>query len=157
MTRHWVIAPVRARPPERFDNVWQFDLANNIITIGYPELGDISNMSLQDLTEAVPEVYPEGPNSAGFAKMLWRFYHEISVGDLVIARRGLMILAAVGEVTQPAVYSPGKNPHIDAPNVLGVSWWNTPRDKDFGGPVFSQWTVTSITPERFQELVGVPR
>ena len=157
MTRHWVIAPVRAKPPERFDNVWQFDLANNLITIGYPELGDISNTSLQDLTEAVAKAYPERPDPAIFANMLWRFYHEINVGDFVIARRGVKFLAGVGEVTQPAVYSPEKNPHVDAPNVLGVSWWDRPRDEDFGGAVFSRWTVNSITPERFQELVGVPR
>ena len=155
MTRHWVIAPVRARPPDRFDNVWQFDLANNIITIGWPELGDISNMSHQALSESVAETYPERPAPTRLAKMLWRFYNEIGVGDLVIARRGRMVLAAVGEVTRPAVYSPGKNPHINAPNVLGVSWRDTPRDKDFGRIVFPISTVTSISEERFQNLVAV--
>ena len=33
MPRYWLIAPVRAQPPELFDKVWQFDLANNVISI----------------------------------------------------------------------------------------------------------------------------
>jgi hypothetical protein len=30
MPRYWVIAPFEARPPELFDKVWQFALANNL-------------------------------------------------------------------------------------------------------------------------------
>lgn len=156
MTRHWVIAPVKARPPERFDEVWQFDLANNIITIGWAKLGDFSNMSHQALSESVAENYPERPAPTRVATMLLRFYNEISVGDFVIARRGRNVLAAVGEVTQTAVYSPEKNPHINHQNVLGVSWWDTPRDKDFGGIVFPISTVTSTSEEKFHNLVGEP-
>ena len=33
MPRYWVIAPVDSKPPELFDKVWQFDLANNRISI----------------------------------------------------------------------------------------------------------------------------
>ncbi len=52
--------------------------------------------------------------------MIWAFYHEIGPDDLVIARRGQKILAAVGKVTKPAVYSPGENPYTAYPNFLGV-------------------------------------
>lgn len=30
MPRYWVIAPVESKPPELFDKVWKFDLANNL-------------------------------------------------------------------------------------------------------------------------------
>lgn len=40
MPRYWVIAPVESKPPELFDKVWQFDLANHLITIGWTEPGD---------------------------------------------------------------------------------------------------------------------
>ena len=157
MPQHWVIAPVQANPPEQFDKVWQFDLANNIITIGWSKLGDISDMSREDLAELVAQTYPERTVRAQglLVNMLWNFYHEISVGDLVIARRGRNVLAAVGEVAQPAAYSPGRNPHINHPNVLGVSWRDTPRDMDFGGIVFPMRTVTSISEEQFHNRLGV--
>jgi hypothetical protein len=45
MSRYWVIAPVEAKNPQLFDNVWQFDLANNLISIGWSEVGNISTMS----------------------------------------------------------------------------------------------------------------
>jgi hypothetical protein len=44
MTRYWVIAPLEAKPPELFDKAWQFDLANNVISIGWSGLGDVSKM-----------------------------------------------------------------------------------------------------------------
>jgi mono/diheme cytochrome c family protein len=48
MIRQWIIAPVESGLPDRFEKVWQFDLANNAVTIGWGELGDISKMSHQD-------------------------------------------------------------------------------------------------------------
>ena len=45
MPRYWVIAPVESKPPELFDKVWQFDLVNNLISIGWKQLGDVSKMS----------------------------------------------------------------------------------------------------------------
>jgi hypothetical protein len=31
MPRYWVMAPVESKPPELFDKVWQFDLANDLM------------------------------------------------------------------------------------------------------------------------------
>ena len=147
MAGYWVIAPVESDPPDQFDKVWQFDLANNVITIGWVELGDISKMSRQALSDAVAMTYPEKPASTRglISNMLWRFYKEIDVGDLVIARRGRKVLAAVGQVTERAVYSPTKNPHIDYPNVLGVSWRDSPREKEFPSIVFPMRTLARIS------------
>src|SRR5947208_5806541 len=49
MPRYWIIAPVESHPSELFDKVWQFDLTNKLITIGWHELGDVSTMSQQQL------------------------------------------------------------------------------------------------------------
>jgi restriction system protein len=89
--------------------------------------------------------------------MIWAFYHEIGPGDFVIARRGLKTLAAVGKVTQSAVYSPGKNPYNDHPNILGVSWQELPRDKVFPSIVFQRPTLAPVSDEEFRKFVeGVP-
>jgi restriction system protein len=152
MPRYWIIAPVSAESPDLFDKVWQFDLANNFISIGWARLGDVSKMSRQELFEAVASTYPERAQGL-VTNMIWAFYHEIGPGDFVIARRGLKILVAVGKVTQSAVYSPGKIPHIDHANILGVSWQEFPRDKAFPSIVFRRQTVIEISDENFHKLV----
>jgi hypothetical protein len=57
MPRYWVIAPVESKPRELFDIVWQFDLANDLISIGWKQLGDVSGMNREQLSEAVDTHY----------------------------------------------------------------------------------------------------
>ena len=52
MPRYWIIAPVEVKPTELFDKVWQFDVANNLISIGWHELGDVSTLSREALSKA---------------------------------------------------------------------------------------------------------
>jgi predicted Mrr-cat superfamily restriction endonuclease len=115
MPRYWVIAPVASSDP-RFDKAWQFDLANNIITIGWKELGDISKLTKEVLSEAVASTYSDKPAQTKglITNMLWSFYHEIQPGDFVVARRGLKVLAATGKVASSGRYLPKPaNPHLD--------------------------------------------
>src|SRR5437762_13394995 len=104
MPRCWVIAPFANKNAGVFDKVWQFDLANNIISIGWSQLGDVSKMTRDELTENVAAAYPDTPNATKslYVNMLWTFYPEISPGDIVIARRGRKTLAAVGKVAKAA-------------------------------------------------------
>jgi hypothetical protein len=75
MPRYWIIAPVESKPPELFDKVWQFDLANNLISIGWEELGDVSKMSREELSVAVASTCPDKPPATKglYANMLWAF------------------------------------------------------------------------------------
>jgi restriction system protein len=161
MPRCWVIAPFEAENRETFDKVWQFDLANGLISIGWGEVGDVSKMSREELSSAIASTYPDKPpaTKALYRNMLWAFYHEISPGDFVIARRGLKVLAAVGTVIRSAVYAPGKNPTIHHPNFLEVAWQEQPRDKAFPGLVFRMQTLTEILEPQYRSLLegsGVP-
>jgi restriction system protein len=158
MPRNWIIAPVESNPPDLFNKVWQFDLTNNLISIGWKQLGDVSTMSRQELAKAVASTYPEKPPGTKglLTNMIWAFYHEIGPGDFVIARRGRKTLAAVGKVTQSAVYSPGKNPYNDHPNILGVQWQESPRDKVFPSIVFPMHTLAPVSDEKFRKLVEGP-
>jgi restriction system protein len=161
MPRYWVIAPVESDPRELFDKVWQFDVANNLISIGWSELGDVSKMSREQLANAVTSAYPDKPPATKslFGNMLWVFYHEIVPGDLVIARRGRKVLAAVGKVVQSAVYAAGRNPAISHPNFLEVEWQEQPRDKAFPNLVFPMHTLTEISEVQYRNLVedsGIP-
>jgi restriction system protein len=147
MPRYWVIAPVEAKPSEQFDKVWKFDLANNLISIGWSKLGDVSSMSREQLSEAIASTYPEKPAPARglYANMIWAFYHEISLGDFVIARRGRKVLAAVGKVNQTAMYDPGRNPNCIHPNFLSVEWNAQPRDREFPTVVFPMQTLKDLS------------
>jgi restriction system protein len=155
MPRYWVIAPFESKPPEMFDKVWQFDTANNLISIGWSQLGDVSKMSREALSSAVASSYSDKPPATMslFGNMLWDFYHEIALDDFVIARRGRKTLAAVGKVVQLAVYAPGKNPAASHPNFLGVEWQAQPRDKAFASLVFPMHTLTEIPGAQYRDLV----
>jgi len=155
MPRYWVIAPVESKPPEVFDKVWKFDLANNLISIGWKGLGDVSKMSREELSEAVASTYPDKPppTKGLYANMIWAFYHEIGPGDFVIARRGRKTLVAVGKVSQSAFYAPGKNPAHGHPNFLEVSWQEQPRDKVFPSVVFPMHTLAELSESEYHNFL----
>jgi restriction system protein len=155
MPRYWVIAPVRSKPPELFDKVWQFDLANDVISIGWKRLGDVSKMNREELSEAVASGYTETRPATKtlYANMMWKFYHEIAPGDFLIARKGRKTLAAVGKVIQSAFYAPGTNPAHDHANYLKVSWQVQPRDKVFPRIVFPMQTLAELSKEQFDNHV----
>jgi restriction system protein len=160
MPRYWVIAPVESKPPELFDKVWQFDLDNNVISIGWSQLGDVSQMSRETLCEAIAAAYPDKPRTTWglYANMLLAFYHEISVGDIVIARRGRKTLAAIGKVLRSAEFAPGRNPLLSSPDYshhsfLGVEWQDQPRDTVFPTLVFPMKTLTEFSEAQYRSLL----
>ena len=155
MPRYWVIAPIESKPPELFDKVWHFDVANNLISIGWRQLGDVSMMSREKLSEAVASKYPEKPPGTQglYGNMIWAFYHEIGPGDFVIARRGRKTLAAVGRVSQSAFYAPGKNPATEHPNFLEIAWQDQPRDRVFPSVVFPMHTLAELSEQQYRNLL----
>ncbi len=155
MPRYWVLAPIESKPADVFDKVWQFDLANNLVSIGWKELGDVSAMTRQELAASVAVAYPSKPlqTQTLFVNMIWAFYHEVRPGDLIFARRGRKTLAAVGKVIGPAVYTPGKSPLHGHPNFLEVAWQAQPRDKSFPTVVFPMHTLAEISELQAQSLL----
>lgn len=155
MPRYWVIAPIESKPPELFDKVWQFDIPNNLISIGWWEIGDVSKMNREELSEIVASTYADKPpaTKALYTNMIWAFYHEINPGDLIVARRGRKALAGVGRVSRTAFYAPGKSQVHGHPNFLEVSWQEQPRDKVFSSIVFPMHTLSEISEEQFRSLL----
>lgn len=160
MTRYWVIAPFEAKNSEVFDKIWQFNRENNLISIGWGKVGDPTKMSHEMLGKAVASAYPDRPNATKslFVNMLWSFYHDISPGDVILARRGRKILAGVGRVTRTGFYAPGMNPHLAAPanshpNFIGVEWGSQPRDKVFTSIVFPMHSVYEISEDQYLSLM----
>jgi restriction system protein len=160
MPRYWVFAPYSSQDPAFFDKVWQFDLVNNTISIGWGELGNVSTMDRQSLSNAVAKAFPNSPlaTKSLFTNMLWAFYHEVTPGDVVLARRGRKTLAAVGTVTKAAYYAPGKNPHLSPPtdshpSFIDVAWQESPRDKAFDSIVFPMHTLSEFSEAQYRSLL----
>lgn len=155
MSRYWVIAPIESKNPEVFDEVWQFDLANNVMSIGWSELGDVSKMTRSKLFEIVSSTFTDKPpqTKALIVNMLWAFYHEITPNDFIVARRGRKTLAAVAKVVGPATYAPRKNPATTHGNYLEVEWHERPRDKTFPGVVFPMHTLAELSEAQYRDLV----
>ena len=158
--RYWVIAPVESKPAELFDKVWQFDLANGLISIGWDALGDVSKMSREGLSKFVAAAYPDKPSSARtlIANMIWPFWNEITPGDFVIARRGQKTLVGVGRVVRAAFYAPGHNPFLAAASYchhgfIGVEWQEQPRNTKFHDVVFPRRTLKAISKVDYLDFV----
>lgn len=156
MTRYWVIAPIESKNAEFFETVWNFDLANGLVSIGWSELGDVSKAPRTSLLESVRTAFPEKPpqTQSLIANMLWAFYHDIEPGDHVIARRGRKILAGVGRVTAPAVHSPGRNPATSHAGFLSVAWNELPRDRAFPEITFPMHTLAELSESQYNHLLG---
>jgi len=161
MPCYWVIAPFGSADTNLFDKVWQFDLSNGHISIGWPELGDISQLDKPALQAAVGKTYPSSPPATRtlYANMLWAFHHEMRPGDVVVARRGRKVLAAVGDVVRAGYFAPGKNPTLSDPSnahshFLDVRWRDAPRDLQFASIVFPMHTLMELSEEQFQGLLG---
>jgi predicted HNH restriction endonuclease len=160
MKKYWVIAPYDARRPKEWTRIWKYDLANNVISIGWSSCGDTSGLSHDEVLERIIKNYshkrPQDNRVA--ARMLYDFFHSIEINDTIIARRGLKRVAAIGTVTQTAYHDPhqhfqpyGSRDQAFA-NHLNVKWSKDPRDIEYTGNVFRMDTVVEIEQERMVRL-----
>ncbi len=160
MPRYWVIAPHNWELPEIWERVWKFDLSNSVISIGWNELDNISSFDEDRLKAAVDSMYSKDSASTRgrFFGMLWNFFHNIQVGDVVIARKGRKRIAGIGKVTKTAYYEHLKNVEMTGKehghsNYLGVDWAKTPRDLEFSRMIFGIQALYEITENQFSELL----
>ncbi len=156
MTRYWVIAPYEATDL-KFDQVWQFDLENGVISVGWQELGDISEYDQEKLKSAYEKLNPNAPSRTvtRTVNMLWNFYHEIARGDIVVARRGTKRIAAVGVVENTAYFDSTKNQDLfEHCSFIDIHWCDSPRDKGFDRVAFGIQTLYEIEENEGKALIG---
>lgn len=151
MTRYWVISPYYSKS-DIFEKVWEYDRKNNLISIGWNKLGDVSGLDESTLKKRIREAY-EGRRNLGYVfNQLQKFYQDIKKGDIVIARRGMKIMLATGKVTQTAFYdeTKGKESVGDItgcyyyPNFIGVEWNSKPMYREFNEIIFPRFTLQPI-------------
>ena len=135
-----------------FQKAWEYDLKNGTIAVGWAELGDTSRLSKDEFNQKFKEEYPDSKN---VQSAVWRCYHEISEGDIILARRGRKKMIGIGTVTGEAFYDEEKgkerlgnpvalekDPCINYPNFIPVKWEE--KIEEFDRQVFGVATFQKI-------------
>ncbi len=154
MKRYWVISPFHSKKRKIFEKVWEYDLKNGTVAIGWEELGDTTGMSESELKSKYIEVY-------GNLKMFntfWKYWHDVSPGDIIIARQGMKKLIGIGTVERKAYYNEekGRKRHanmteVSHSNFIDVKWEE--KKIDFDRIVFSRITTYEISEEKYNSLI----
>lgn len=167
MPRYWVIAPFDVTDPEVWDDIWEYDFKEGVISIGWAEIGDVSKLSETEIRDALCTKWPDYETSPGAAtsaaRMLHKFYNSIVPGDVIIARCGKKRIASIGTVTKGAYYDPKKlrnvvkkyGPEYERkayPHHLNVDWGGSLIEEEFEDQVFGMQTLYEIPEEKFRWL-----
>lgn len=107
MNKTWIIAPWNNQRPH-WDEIWQYDSTNNLISLGWSWLGDAISFRQEKLLKArIKELKPatEKDSVGRIYRKINFFINEIQQGDTIIARKGLKEAIGIGECTGPAFFS----------------------------------------------------
>ena len=162
MKNIWVIAPFDYENPEIWQRVWQFNLKEGFISLGWRALKNASKLTAAEIyklhrkTYTHPEVTERG--AMADSRVLAKFWAEIEVGHTIVARRGRKSIAAIGTVTSAPYYQPNKAktsfaPEPAYPNHIDVEWQDDPRDLNFPTQVFGMQALHSLSPEKLRALL----
>lgn len=132
-----------------------FALNNNVAGIDFNLPKGVTEFPSRDVLRQ----YAEGPQAAG---QLWRFAHEVQVGETVVLPRKRYKVVAVGRITGPYRYEPDwPFPHIrpvewDAVDIPRISF-----DQDllysFGGKLTVFQVNRTNAQERIDQVVSLHR
>lgn len=158
MKKYWVIAPYNSENEEVFKKAWEYDLKNGTIAVGWRQLGNIfhSELTEEDYKKKYIEIY--GKDRPTDRWSFWNFYNELSVGDIVIARKGRKKILGIGEVTSGPYYDEKKGRErianlIDDPysNFINVKWEE--KQIEFERQIFPIFTIWNIDEEKYNSLI----
>jgi restriction system protein len=98
----------------------------SVVSVGWERLGDLSSVPSQAaMLKLVEETWPEWPpgKQRMSASQLYRFAHEMQVGDRVITYDPQARSYLLGDIEAPYEYAPG--PVQDNPHTRKVVWKST--------------------------------
>ena len=145
--RCWKIAPGK--------QAWNWDACREggFIAVGWDEFGDVGSMTRDEfLTAQAAEVGAHDDWTTQGSDQVWRFAHEVAVGDLIVANRGKSEVLGFGRVTGPYQYHDGTR-HA---HHLPVEWFDT-NLRRLGEPRHD-WMRTLLRLERddYEQLLALP-
>ena len=134
--RIWAIAPGEGA------RLWELCQAEQMICLGWDELGDLSQYESRDaLQTALTEKYPEnGDHQTNNSLTCWSFVHEIKEGDIIIAKSGRSKLLGYGKVKSGYRYDALRHEYQSIRDVEWISAGSWPLDKN-------EWLATKALTE----------
>ena len=136
--RYWLYAPgAQAR-------FWDEFYDAGIMGIGYDDLGGLGDLtqfaSRSDIKTAMQQKYGDEKSYMNDSLALWQFANDISIDDIVFAKKGYSLVLGYGVITSDYIYDPERNEykHIRKVNWMQKGEWEHP-----GQAV--QKTLTDIT------------
>ena len=163
MNNNWVIAPFTFEQPKNWQRAWEANLERGFISIGWRLLGKTEGKSKSQIKAKYRKTYPEESASAAssVAGILRRF-HQIEIGDTIVARRGRKSIASVGVATSRAYFDKSmaagsfpKGRHFPFANHIDVDWNSEACDLEFEKTVFGMLTVHGISDAKLQRLLKI--
>lgn len=156
----WVIRAGRMGENE------EFALSEGVYGIGFgldQSVMDFANReALRDFIQETQ--HPDSINrAAAYASQLWRFAHELKVGEMIVLPRKRPKVIAVGRIAGDYVYNPCNSQH-PLPHTRKVEWivQDVPRvlfDQDLKNSFTSQLTVSQVRKDnaeaRIQHVANV--
>jgi 5-methylcytosine-specific restriction protein B len=135
------------------ENAWNWEACREggFIAMGWDELGDLRDISREEFEQrcaAALQEHPEWKQSG--LEQLWKFAHEIVVGDKIVANRGTSEILGIGTVTGPYEFVP----NVQHGHHLPVEWEDlTPRTVNEGG-----WRKALVKLDRgkYETLIAAP-
>ena len=110
---YWLLAPGEG------GFLWEEYLKRQIGTIGWDELGDLSDYKDKDeIASAVAELYPDN-GAKSVAAMMWYFVDEMKAGDIVFAKHGMFKVYGWGIITGDYKHEPDRQLHK---STLPIDW-----------------------------------
>jgi restriction system protein len=124
-------------------------LRSNIVAIGWDNLGDLSTLKPnRDAFKAkVAEGYPDRKPAAiaNTAGQLFRFVHEIKLGDLVAFPNKVDRKIYIGEITGDYVYESNSKKSLGYSNQRSVKWLKVlPRTEFSQGALYEMGSAMSL-------------
>ena len=121
-------------------------LKNNVIAIGWPEFGDLSKVTStrEAFKERYAQVYPNDklgaiPTSAG---MLYRFIHEIKIGDYVVFPSKVDRMVNIGVVEGEYTYVDSEKEYVQQRKVKWLK--HLPRTSFTQGALYEIGSAMSL-------------
>ena len=161
MSQLWVIPPFDYEIPDVWQRVWENNLRNGFISVGWSSLRNVSRLSEAETIERHRKTFPHAKKrgSISDAKVAYKFWHRLAIGDKIIARRGRKSIAGIGTIIGSPYYEPKKAKKVFPreyayPNHIDVDWSDDHRDVIFHKQVFGMQTITSFEKSKLHELLN---
>ena len=134
----WVIAPGEGA------RLWAEFLEAGVAAIGWDDLGDLAEYESREAIHAALIANGRGENPTMQSLAAWEFFHEVSVGDIVLAKKGRSAILGWGTVTGDYVHDTER---AEYRNTRSVEWHPCDSAIELRSQITTK-TLTRFTPDK---------